>query len=165
MVWRQWRRRMLEQASERARAPFGFGCTPSRPPALAKCDGQTEGAKNGIFAWPLAPSHFRPIPANGLLSLPFSLSLGVSDYSARIKSGLPCFNARARAGSGNPGPACLSAYLGRARCLVIEPFPLQFPNSQAAGVKMKRRRRRNGMSVGEEDGDFFSKFALMTPPS
>ena len=62
------------RASERARAPFGFGCTPSRPPALAKCDGQTEGAKNGIFAWPLAPSHFRPIPANGLLSLPFSLS-------------------------------------------------------------------------------------------
>ena len=63
------------RASERARAPFGFGCTPSRPPARAKCDGQTEGAKNGIFAWPLAPSHFRPIPANGLTPLSAFLPL------------------------------------------------------------------------------------------
>ena len=165
MVWRQWRRRMLEQASERGLLSGSGALLRGRRLGRSATDRQ-RAPRMAFLRGPSRPPISAPFPQmDSSLCLSLSLSLGVSDYSARIKSGLPCFNARARAGSGNPGPACLSAYLGRARCLVIEPFPLQFPNSQAAGVKMKRRRRRNGMSVGEEDGDFFSKFALMTPPS
>ena len=96
-----------------------------------------------------------PIPANGLFSL------GVSDYSARIKSCLLGWllvqRSSAGAGSGN------QLWLW----LVIEPFPLRFPKSQPRGEE-EEEEEEEAEDVGrrrEEDEDFFSKFALMTPPS
>ena len=62
------------RTSARARAARGFlsGALTSSfeaagAAAVAKCD---YGAKNGIFAWPLAPSHFRP-PFPQMDSSPF----------------------------------------------------------------------------------------------
>ena len=87
--------------------------------------------------------------------------LGVSDYSARIKSCLLGWllvqRSSAGAGSGN------QLWLW----LVIEPFPLRFPKSQPRGEE-EEEEEEEAEDVGrrrEEDEDFFSKFALMTPPS
>ena len=94
-----------------------------------------------------------PIPANGLFSL------GVSDYSARIKSCLLGWllvqRSSAGAGSGN------QLWLW----LVIEPFPLRFPKSQPRGEEEEEEEEEDVGRRREEDEDFFSKFALMTPPS
>ena len=63
------------RASERARAPFGFGCTPSRPPARAKCDGQTDrGRQEWHFcvaprALPFPPHSRKWTPLSAFLSL------------------------------------------------------------------------------------------------
>ena len=99
---------MSEQALGRARGFLSGALTSSfeaaGAAAVAKCD---YGAKNGIFAWPLAPSHFRP---HSRKWTPLSLSLGVSDYSARIEScSVRWFNSRA--GSVNPGMAMAAGYL------------------------------------------------------
>ena len=98
-----------------------------------------------------------PFPPHSRKWTPLPFSLGVSDYSARIKSCLLgwLLVQRSSAGAGSGYQLWL--------WLVIEPFPLRFPKSQPRGEEEEEEedvgRRR------EEDEDFFSKFALMTPPS
>ena len=97
---------MLEQASERGLLSGSGALLRGRRLGRSATDRQ-RAPRMAFLRGPSRPPISAPFPQMDS-SLCLSLSLGVSDYSACIKSGL-LQRARERAGSGNPGPACLSA--------------------------------------------------------